>query len=556
MKLSATTKSVLPYILLTMLSLAVYLRTVFFNYVYFDDNFLIIDNIRFLQNINNVFTAFKQDVFRLLHGNDIYYRPLLTVSFILDAQFSGVNPWGYHLSNIVIHLLNCFLLYKLLQKMSYPEPSSFFVSAIFAVLPVLTQAIAWIPGRNDSLVTLFILISLVSYLNFLEKRSVRSAVIAVLGFAGAMFTKETAVLVLFLYFAYWWIKRREDGTTENWGIITALTAGIAVTALWYILRGMALEEPIKLSIFDLILGMVINSPAVIQFLGKILLPFNLSPLALMQDTSFVYGIISVIICVVLVILTSKKRWYYLVFGILWLILFMIPSFARPDKKYGVELYEHRMYFPVIGFLIFLLETRVGEEIKNNGSIVNIIKVVVITLLSLVTFTYSSVFSDKLPFWQAAVKGSPASPLAHRNLGVMYYFGNDFDKAEFHYRKALELNPYEPMAHNNLGLIYSNKNMLSEAEQEFNNELRINPSYDIAHFNLGLLYYRSNRFDLAEKFWKDTLKLNPDYAEAHYDLAVMYCQANRYDYARFHLTKAQECGYTQISPQLVKLLACN
>ena len=118
--------------------------------------------------------------------------------------------------------------------------------------------------------------------------------------------------------------------------------------------------------------------------------------------------------------------------------------------------------------------------------------IILSLFAFISFWHSRSFKDPLTFWRAAIKTSPHSPMANRNLGAMYYLNNDYVKAERYYRAALALNLNEPMAHNNIGVIYLNQGKFSEAEKEFNYELEINPGYDKALLNLAeLKYYREH-----------------------------------------------------------------
>ncbi|UCD55136.1 MAG: hypothetical protein JSV93_06410, partial [Candidatus Omnitrophota bacterium] len=166
-----------PILLIACLGFLVYSQTLFFDFTYLDDNVLILGNRKFLSKLSNIPQAFRQDVF--FSYEDAYYRPLLTISFILDAQlpfalYPSPKPspqrgegrvrgrgeqgkgFSYHLTNIVIHLLAACLLFLLLIKLKYREGLAIFFSLIFTVHPVLTQAVAWLPGRNDSLLAVFI----------------------------------------------------------------------------------------------------------------------------------------------------------------------------------------------------------------------------------------------------------------------------------------------------------------------------------------------------------------------------------------------------------------
>ena len=148
-----------PYFWIAVVGFLLYARTVLFKFVYLDDNSLILDNFFFIRRLSNIAAAFRNDVFISSSFADAYYRPLLTTSFILDAQLSGQSPVLYHLSNIIYHIIASMLVYKLFKTLKIKKDTSLILALVFVVHPVLTQAVAWIPGRNDSLLTIFFISS-------------------------------------------------------------------------------------------------------------------------------------------------------------------------------------------------------------------------------------------------------------------------------------------------------------------------------------------------------------------------------------------------------------
>lgn len=503
--------------MISMLGFVVYARSLFFDFTYFDDNVLILDNLPFLQDVRNIGTAFTMEVFHILHGSAAYYRPLLTISFMPDALIGGSAPFLYHFTNIGIHLIASCLVYKLLRTLAYAKEVALFASLLFVVHPVLTQAVAWIPGRNDSLMTIFVLAAFITCIHYAQSKKALSYRLSLLFFTCALFTKETALVipVIFLFYLI------AHGSV-NKSVITKLGSGfITIGVLWAILRHFALKNPIPMTMQDMIQSIFNNAPASIQLLGKVFFPFNLSVLPIIRDTTFVWGTIASITILVIVLAefvlytkSRKKNIMMMLFGVVWFVAFLFPSFIRPNPTVVADFIEHRLYLPIIGILIFLIESRISILLsKIPKEIVYGTGILLILLFSITTLIHGNNFSDKLTFWQNAAKNSPHSPLAQRNLGAMYFLENEFELAEEYFKKSLTLNANEQMAHNNLGLIYMNRGQLKEAEDEYKIELRINPYYDNAHFNLGLLYYKMGNIKDAVALWKRTLEINPDYVDA-------------------------------------------
>lgn len=161
-----------PYLWILGLGFFVYVRSLSFGFTYFDDNVLILDNLFFLKDINNFFKAFTIEVFHVLHSSAAYYRPLLTISYMFDALISGNNPFFYHLTNVLIHLSTSIFVFIFLNKLKIKRELSFLWAVVFAIHPVLVQAVAWLPGRNDSLLAFFVLPSFIFLISFFEKEKV------------------------------------------------------------------------------------------------------------------------------------------------------------------------------------------------------------------------------------------------------------------------------------------------------------------------------------------------------------------------------------------------
>ncbi len=512
------------YAMIGMFGFAIYARSLFFEFTFFDDNVLILDNLSFLQDLRNVFSAFTMEVFHILHGSAAYYRPLLTISFMSDAFIGGSAPFTYHLSNIIIHLIASCLVYKLLRTLKYAKEIAMFTSLIFVVHPVLTQAVAWIPGRNDSLMTVFVLASFISFIQYVDYKRILPFALCIIFFTCALFTKETALVIPVIFLLY-----LVANNLLNKIIITRLGGGFVVSGVvWAVLRHFALKNPIPMTTTDMIQSVINNAPASIQLLGKVFFPYNLSVLPIIQDTTFVWGVLALVIVTGLLLLefvlydkSRRKNIFMMFFGIIWFVAFLFPSFIRPNPTIVADFIEHRLYLPVVGLIMFIIESHIGLILKRvPRDILYGAGIIIIVLFSVVTLVHGGNFANRLIFWKNAAETSPHSPLAQRNLGAMYFLENEYDLAEKYFKKSLALNNNEQMAHNNLGLIYMNRGKFSEAEQEYKQELAVNPSYDNAHFNLGLLYYKMGRIQEAEKLWKKTLEINPDYADAQQSLEMV------------------------------------
>jgi len=498
----------IPFMVIAILGFILYFQAFFFDFSYLDDNVLILGNAHFLSNFSNILQAFQMDVFNSIKDLAVYYRPILTLSFMFDYHLGTIAPFIYHFTNVGLHILSACLLFIFLKKLDYRKDLAFLFSIIFLVHPVLTQTIAWIPGRNDSLLAIFILSTFIFFIRYLKDEKTSDFIWGLIFFGLALFTKESAIFALPIMFFYLYLFSGEKKLSFNKFYFFIISLGL--TGLWAIVRHFALSGSMPVTFMDMFKSVYFSSPAVLQFVGKIFLPFNLSVLPIMQDTTFWYGIISAILLALMFFLTKTKRWNFILFGLGWFFLFLLPSFIRPDPTAVANFSEHRLYVPIIGFFIILLETDLIKKIDMKRKTTLIIASSLIFLFSIITIVHSRNFVNRLAFWENAAKNSLHYPLARRNLGAMEYLDGNMDKAEKEFRIALKLNPKEPMAHNNLGLVYVNENKTPEAEEEYKKELEINPYYDNAYYNLGLLYWGEKKYDEAKNSWKKTLEINPNF----------------------------------------------
>ena len=511
------------YALLVVIGFLLYLKSLSFNFTYLDDNELILNNLPYLQNIGNVFDAFTKDAFYTLHSGAAYYRPLLTVSFILEASLFGSTPFVFHLTNVLLHLLTALLVFKLIEKLGCSKKTSLLLSLFFLVHPSLTQAVSWVPGRNDSLLAIFVLSSFIFFLKFLETKKVSAYFFSIFFFALGLFTKETALILPALMLFYLW-----QNYLLKKSIFIKLFVGWSIAILlWSPMRHIALSNPIPMSIKDGVISLFKNSPATLQLLGKTFFPFNLSVLPNIPDTTFLWGVGAVFLILFFVFWRTKNtsdeddKSYLIIFGLFWFVLFLLPSFIRPDPNIIADFIEHRLYLPIIGLIFLLSQSPFFTYSKKSWSKwLTLAWILILMVFTFITWNHQNNFADKFSFWKNAAENSPHSPLAQKNLGAMYYLDKNYLLAEEYYKKSLALNELEPMVHSNLGLIYAGRGDTQNAEKEYQRELSFNPNYDNAHFNLGLLYYNQQKFTEAKIEWEKTLQINPDYADAKKALGLL------------------------------------
>lgn len=527
-------------VILFIFALLVYFQSLFFGYTYLDDNVLILDNLFFLQKFSNVTKIFTMEVFHILHSSAAYYRPMLTLSLMIDSLISEGYPFLYHMTSVLIHGVNVYLLFIFLKKIRFRNDISFILGLLFAAHPVLSQAVSWIPGRNDSLLFLFTIPTFIYLIDYLENGKVKAGIISIIFFTLALFTKESAAFIvpLGILFSYLFYGVKNSIKRISFLFPLWLVTGV----IWLVLRSMALaNNPVKYPIQESLKAVFNNLPAILLYLGKIIFPVNLSVLPTIQDSNLIIGAVAAVIFTsISAFLIYKGKLLSVFFSWVWFIVFLLPSFVRPDSAYVPDFIEHRVYLPMVGIVIILSEF-ISILDKKKTSLYIYFFLPIIFTFTVINLVHSRNFNDKITFWKNAVANSPSHPLAFKNLGAMYYLEGRYDEALPYFTQALVLSPYESMVNNNIGLIYLQKGEYVKAEEYLKRELEIYPNYDKAYLNLGILYIKQEKKDLALNMFERSFQINPDMAETYKGLISLYREKKQFDKVNYLINLAKSKG---------------
>ena len=491
-----------PYFVIISLGFLLYSQILSFDLTYLDDNTLLLDNKEIISDFKNIDLVFSNDAF--FSGTNFYYRPLLNVSFMIDTLFSVDTFFFYFFMNIILHLLAACLVFLLFKKIIKRRSIAFLLSLFFLVHPTISQAVAWLPGRNDTLLAIFSLLAIIFFQKFSYSPKFKFLGLYSIFFFLALLTKETAFFLPFLVLVYFFTLGKKDAAEKHDKILVVL-ASVFVGVIWYLLRSLAfLQESI--SLFEAFKSLGNNLSNAVILACKMALPFNLSVLPVPADSSFLLSILAIPLLVVAFVLSKKRDNNRFFFGLTWVLIFLLPPFIISSS--APFILEHRLYLPLIGFLIMISEIDWLKDLNFNRRKDKLIVLGVLIVLAGITFFHSHKFSNRIVFWESAVSDSPHSPLAQKNLGAMYYLEGKLNDALLCYNKALEINPFEAMVNGNIGLIYFEQGDEKKAEEYYLKELTLYPNYDKTLFNLGFLYYKQGKIIEAASLFEKTLLSNP------------------------------------------------
>jgi len=569
----------------------------------FDDEPNILNN-HFIQVKSLTLESLKNAAFKSICHN----RPVANISFALNYYLLQYNLPGYHLVNIIIHIITAILLYfftKLTLEISRNKDSTpegikrqepwliaLFTILVWAANPVQTQAITYIVQRMTSMASMFYILSMLMYVKgrMAETGKKKWAFFGLSILSGllAMGSKEisaTLPVVIFLYEWYFlqdldkaWFKRKVIP-------LACVVALFAIVGLVY-LGGHPIERILKgyeTRNFTPPQRVLTEFRVVIFYISLFLFPhpsrLNLDHYISISHSLFdpITTLVSLIIILALIglalYLAKKER--IISFCILW----FFGNLIIESSVIGLELvYEHRLYLPsmMLSLLLVLLAFR---YIRPKWVAIAIITTF-IAMGSVWSYQRNKVWQSEISIWQDCVKKSPEKARPYNNLGIilgeggkqneaikyflkaieidpnygepynnigfaMYKMGR-IDEAIKYFSKALKVTPDVAKIHNNLGLALAKKGLLDKAIKHFSTAVQIDTLYGDAQNNFGLALYKIGKTDEAIKHLSKAIKMVPDLPEAYNNLGLALMKKGRLDEAIKQFQKALQInpGYTE------------
>jgi len=478
-----------PLIWLAAAVLILYWPSLKFDFTELDDSIFIRELSFYNEDLTNLITSFKRGVFHAT--NDTYYRPLFLDSMILNYQLSDKNIEGYHLINLLLHLSCVLLLFRLFRKIGVNNNNSFLLSLIFAVHPVLSQAVAWIPGRNDTLMALFILPYLSSSIDYAEHQKPLSLGISLLLLTAAMFTKETALLApVAAWIILVFIKKNKMWSKQmlvQYGIW--LASGLIY--LW--VRSGATLKQNPMNPGNMMHDFVRRIPLLVQYLGKILLPFNLSVFPIMDDTVYYFGFAAIAIIVAIVFLAKHRNNNIVWGGLALFFIFLLPVLFVPNNI-NEQTFEHRLYLPIIGILLILSQSILFQNTLETKKLTGII-IGIAFVFAFINYKHQDHFKDPLSFWGQAAETSPHSAYALMMYGARIKDDNALRNE--YIEKAYQLNPDEKYLNYYYALMLQEKDSMEASAKHLLKEQKISDYYE-CDFYLAKVDFSRKDFNQAAK----------------------------------------------------------
>jgi tetratricopeptide (TPR) repeat protein len=513
-----------PALIFFVVSMIIYGNSVNYPLDKLDENDIITNNTAYLNNSSNFFDVLGKDALFNKTGKT-FYRPVQNLSIFIDSQISDGKPWMFRISSIIFHTICCFLLFYLLKMSGCGTTLNYLLSSLFCVHPLFSMNVIWVPARGDILLALFILLSFIFLLKSIENtegKGIKFIILHFISYFFAVFTKEPAFLFPLLIVFYFLIRLNEI-KTKKWMFAVPVVDGLMV-GLYYLIKNIVITNPAPGNTG--LKALMTNLAFIPEALAKIFLPFYLNPMPKFSTIYTLIGVLFLLGILVLVFIKMKEpNVKYLIFGLLWFLVFALPSmaFRHSMADYGYDYLEHRIYLPAIG--IFLFFAYLLLKYKNNKTS-NIIIATVILIFAGTSIACSFRFENAETFYNSVIEKNPKCVMAIFNKAKYYTALNDVDRAMEEYRIVLEINPKNAEAYQNIGFLYYMKKDMPKALENYNKSIELKPDYDNAYYNRGIAWMvisdaaqdslKGSLYIKAENDFSKSISLNPvDYLSYYY-----------------------------------------
>jgi len=545
--------------LIVLFTFLVYANSLNNEFVY-DDEPLIVKN-DFIKDWKNLPKLFSKDYFVL--AQEPYFRHVRTLTLFIDYSLWKLNPFGWHLTNIALHLANAILIYFLVSFIlshSSPEPINLLTyqpinafspslplltTLLFALHPVHSEAVTFISGRMDPLCMFFFLLSFFLYLkstvlSTYQLTNLSTYLLSLFSFILALFSKEMAItlpLVLFLYdFCFKNYKLNFKHFIRNYSGYFSIALFYIFLRLFFLkptgfILGVDLSQTIFPPGWTLYKAVLLMSQVTIRYIGLLFFPFNLSVDRLLSvSSSFVEPVVILSLLSLGVILVGAKKMYKhsreMTFSILYFFVTLLP--VSNLIPFGAIIAERYLYIPSLGLCIFLgvAIVKIARQLQNAQKRIlqTFCLLCVFSILafySLRTFRRNLDWRNSYTLWSKTVQSVPQSWLGHNNLGRVYMERNLLGQAIEEFKKAIELDSSRWQSYYNLGTIYQQQGFYNESIINYEKTVSIAPENADAFNNLGVVYSLINRDGKAILAYKKAIALEPNFAEAYYNLGISY-----------------------------------
>ena len=511
-----------------------------------DDTHLILENtlIRSLdwENLKLMFSDFYV----------ANYQPLTLVSWAIDYQLFELDPFGFHLVNVILHLLNVLLVFFFIRRLSPGLFIPLLTAALFALHPMRVESITWATERKDVLYGFFFLLSLLAYLKYMlqttaierpDKSKIRIYYLAALiFFLLSCLTKTMAVtlslVIILLDFLFERKLSRVAVLDKLPFFIIALILGLISFA--------GHDRLVDIfSDFDLFDRIQYAGFAFIFYFEKFLLPINLSAFypypfvgAELPLYFWIYPVLTMAIIALAVISLKRTRKILFGLGFFSVSIVLVLQIAPINESIAADHYSYLAYIGLFYLAAVFLQWCEGKLSRPamKWTLRSVILAVII-VLSILTHDRIAVWQDSLSLWNDVISKHPNVALAYHNRGSLLWEMGKYEQAILEYNRVLKLDPSSAKGYNNRGNVKLDMKRYRAAILDYNNAIQLVASYSKAYSNRGIARYNLEEYENAFSDFNKAIELNPENAQGYYNRGNAYYKSGKFAEAIIDFSRA-------------------
>ena len=483
-----------------------------------------------------------------------HYWPLVYTSFWLEHKLWGLNPLGYHLVNVLLHLANTLLAWRLLFVLGVS--GAWAAAAIFAVHPLHVESVAWIVERKDLLSTLFYFCAALAWIRPAGPRPLLAAVLL----AAALLSKSMPVTFPAALLIWYWWRERWPSPREAAGL--ALLFAVALSITLADLAFYASRESLSLG-YSFVERVQIASHALWFYAGKLVWPSNLA--VIYPHWEIGAGNAGAWLYVVAAVAAAALLWFGRArigrapaAAVAFFAVTLAPSLGFIDYGYMQFSFaaDRFQYLAGLGLIALITRTAIWLARRNTTleKAAPVVLAAVLAAFGAAAWNQSGIYRNGIVFFEHVVAHNPLARDAHFNLGAEYIGAGRYEDGLEATLIALEQRPEYAGGHLNLGLAYMRLDRLQESKVAVTRAIELDPDYRDGRQNLGEVLRRQGEHEAAEAQYREALRIDPEYASAYAGLAQSLFQLGRFAETVETIDRALELGMEAFAAQTLDLVA--
>ena len=481
--LKNTKKEYIAASVFAVLILAFYGNTLFNGYVQDDVGQVESNaNLRSVKNLPKVITScIWEYANKGCKGRTFYYRPLHYLSYFLTYQISP-QPWIFHLVNLIYFSIVIFLIFKLVTIITKDFFLSFFSALIFLIHPVNSEVVNWVSAGSELLFTIFVLLGAIYYIAYRDKNSIRNFVLACAFFFLALLSKETAVILPFIFLSidliFFEIKIKN---LFKWNEIKKYLIFVILFFVYFFARLSVIGGGSYLGSLTLSERIYTTVVLFAKYLGKLFYPYPLQIIdgfkvdANLGSSVFFVSLSATLIFIVFSIAMARKRRNLLLFSMIWFIVFLAPAivFLQAAGAGTGMFFERYLFVPSIGFALtlayLLCHVLKIQDYLFKKSVRSAVLWLIVGLTVAgcwyIIFQRNQAWKSNETLYMDTLRRVPHAQNIRYALGSYYFERGELDKARTEFETVINSGDQWKditMAYKGLGDYYRTKNDLDNA----------------------------------------------------------------------------------------------